>query len=103
MWGVTTKHFKTGILLLAGTIALSLVWSYLPHLVFIISAVTVGFVAVAYAVSHDAFRQASLLLNDAPPLPPPRPSTVKVANARRRHAADGPRPPGPERRSGARY
>jgi probable Rubsico expression protein CbbX len=82
MWGVTTKHFKTGILLLAATIALSLVWSYLPHLVFIISAITAGFVAVAYAVSHDAFRQASLLLNDAPPLPPPRPSAaVKVANA----------------------
>jgi probable Rubsico expression protein CbbX len=82
MWGVTTKHFKTGVLLLAGTIVLSLVWSYLPHLVFIISAITVGFVAVAYAVSHDAFRQASLLLNDAPPLPPPRPTvTVKAANA----------------------
>src|SRR5579872_601495 len=82
MWGVTTKHFKTGVLLLAGTIVLSLVWSYLPHLVFVISAITVGFVAVAYAVSHDAFRQASLLLNDAPPLPPPRPSvTVKAASA----------------------
>jgi hypothetical protein len=97
MWGVTTKHFKFGMLLLAATIALSLVWSYLPHLVFIISAITVGFVAVAYTVSHDAFRQASLLLNDAPPLPPPRPSaTVKVANAPasargRRSAAAGAR------------
>jgi probable Rubsico expression protein CbbX len=57
MWGITFKHFKTGVLLLVITIALSLSWYYLPHLAFLIGVACVGSIALMGLVTSDSWRQ----------------------------------------------
>jgi probable Rubsico expression protein CbbX len=82
MWGVTTKHFKTGILLLVATVALSLAWSYLPHLAFWACVAAVVLLGLTYGASHDAFRQARLTASPAPrpaPWPAPRPAKASTS------------------------
>jgi probable Rubsico expression protein CbbX len=66
------KHFKTGMLLVAVTIALSAIWSYLPHIFFIVIAawgVGLGLLAL---VTRDAWRQAGRA-DHAPPRAKARP------------------------------
>jgi hypothetical protein len=38
MWVYSLKHFKTGMLLFAATIALAAIWTYLPHVYFFVIA-----------------------------------------------------------------
>ena len=57
MWGITTKHFGKGILLLAGTVALALGWQYLPHVLFLIALPCIAFAVVLVWLSRDSFRQ----------------------------------------------
>jgi probable Rubsico expression protein CbbX len=57
MWGITTKHFKLGIGLLAGTIALAVGWQYLPHVLFLVALPCIAFVVVLVWLSRDSFRQ----------------------------------------------
>ncbi len=57
MWGITTKHFWKGILLLAGTVAIALGWQYLPHVLFLVALPGIAFVVVLVWLSRDSFRQ----------------------------------------------
>jgi len=58
MWGITTKHFKLGIGLLAGTVGLALAWQYLSHALFLVLLPCVAFVVVLVLLGRDSFRQA---------------------------------------------
>ena len=75
------RNFKYSMLLLAAMLALALVWSYLPHLVFFPFFIVVVFFGLLYAASHDAFRQARLTLTEPPSLPAPQEVTVVEAPA----------------------
>ena len=57
MWGITTKHFKLGIGLLAGTVALALGWQYLSHWLFLVALPCIAFVVGLVWLSRDSFRQ----------------------------------------------
>jgi probable Rubsico expression protein CbbX len=59
MWVYSLKHFKVGMLLVAATIALSFIWSYLPHLFFlVIIAWGIGMTLFVLA-TRDAWRQTA--------------------------------------------
>jgi probable Rubsico expression protein CbbX len=72
------RNFKISMLLLAAMLALTLVWSYLPHLVFFPFLIVVIFFGLLYAASHDAFRQARLTLTEPPSAPPVLPEVTVV-------------------------
>jgi probable Rubsico expression protein CbbX len=57
MWVFSLKHFKTGMLLVAVTIALSAIWYYLPHVYFIVIAACVCGLGLFALAARDAFRQ----------------------------------------------
>jgi probable Rubsico expression protein CbbX len=87
------RNFKISMLLLAAMLALALVWSYLPHLVFFPFLIVVIFFGLLYAASHDAFRQARLMLTDPPPpqIEPREVTVIKVPasdRTRRSRAAE---------------
>ena len=54
MWGVTTKHFKKGILMLAGTVAVALGWQYLPHLWFLVGLPLIALMVALAWLSRDS-------------------------------------------------
>jgi len=98
MWGVTTKHFKTGILLFIPTVGLALAWQYAPHLWFLVGVPVVALLVALAWLSRDSWRQAAK--NDpilerrtvqrskpARPAPSPRPVPRPAAPARSRSAA----------------
>jgi probable Rubsico expression protein CbbX len=94
MWVYTLKHFKAGMLLLAATIALSLLWSYLPHLFFYVIVAWSGGIALFFLAVRDSWRQTSR----ADPAPPPsraappvrgrRPAAGQARRPRRGRAAE---------------
>jgi probable Rubsico expression protein CbbX len=101
MWGITTKHFKLGVVLLGGTVALALAWQYLSHVLFLVFIPCVAFIVILVVLGRDSFRQADK--ND--PLPkrmtvnrrqPARPAGVPRRPARpaARPAGVQPRTPG---------
>jgi len=57
MWVYSLKHFKTGVLLLAATIALTAIWAYLPHIFFFIIAGWGIFVGLILLATRDSWRQ----------------------------------------------
>ena len=59
MWGVTTKHFKTGILLFIPTVALALAWQYVPHLWFLTGVPLIALLVALAWLSRDSWRQAA--------------------------------------------
>ena len=69
MWGYAArhllKHFKTGMILLAVTVALSLGWSYLSHLWFAVIVSCAGCAAFLGVANRDAWRQTARA--DPPP------------------------------------
>ena len=69
MWGFAArhllKHFKTGMILLAVTVALSLGWSYLSHLWFAVIVSCAGGAAFLGVANRDAWRQTAR--SDPPP------------------------------------
>jgi probable Rubsico expression protein CbbX len=77
MWGIATKHVKTG-MLLAAAVALTLAWASLPHGFFGIVAGSAAVAALAVALGLNGLRQ----LNQADP-PPRRPKAVPQAHGRR--------------------
>ena len=93
MWGFALrhlfKHFKIGMLLLGITIALSLAWSYLPHLWFAVIVPCTGSAALLGLLTQDSWRQTA---GAGPPEPPtkaagparPRPFTAGPTRRRRR-------------------
>jgi probable Rubsico expression protein CbbX len=98
MWGVTTKHFKTGILLFIPTVGLALAWQYAPHLWFLVGVPVLALLVALAWLSRDSWRQAAK--NDpvlerrtvqrskpARPAPSPRPVPRPAAPARSRSAA----------------
>jgi probable Rubsico expression protein CbbX len=98
MWGVTTKHFKTGILLFIPTVGLALAWQYAPHLWFLVGVPVVALLVALAWLSRDSWRQAAK--NDpilerrtvqrskpARPAPSPRPVPRPAAPARSRSDA----------------
>jgi probable Rubsico expression protein CbbX len=68
MWVFSLKHFKTGMLLLAATVGLSLSWSYLPHLFFFVVLGWGAGLGLLALLTHDAWRQG----NRTDPVPPRR-------------------------------
>ena len=58
MWGITTKHFKLGVLLTAATVAVALGWEYLSHLSFVVALPCTAFLVVLVLLGRDSFRQA---------------------------------------------
>jgi probable Rubsico expression protein CbbX len=89
MWGVTTKHFKTGILLFVPTVALALAWQYLPHLWFLVGVPLIALLVALVWFSRDSWRQAAK--ND--PLPERR--TVQRSKPARPALSPRPVPPRP--------
>src|ERR1700689_213073 len=89
MWGVTTKHFKTGILLFVPTVALALAWQYLPHLWFLVGVPLIALLVALVWLSRDSWRQAAK--ND--PLPERR--TVQRSKPARPALSPRPVPPRP--------
>jgi probable Rubsico expression protein CbbX len=88
MWGVTTKHFKKGILMLAGTVAVALGWQYLPHLWFLAGLPLIALLVALAWLSRDSWRQAAK--ND------PLPERRTVQRSKPARPALSPRPvPGP--------
>jgi len=77
MWGITTKHVKTG-MLLAVAVALTLAWSSLPHAFFGIVAASAAIAALSVVLGINVLRQ----LNQADP-PPRQPKAVPQAHGRR--------------------
>ena len=83
MWVYSLKHFKTGMLLLLVTVAVSAAWSYLPHLFFFIIVTCVGGVALFGLATHDSWRQ-TLRADPGPPgypmtpTPPPVDSNIRT-------------------------
>jgi probable Rubsico expression protein CbbX len=72
------RNFKISMLLLVAMLALTLVWSYLPHLVFFPFLIVVIFFGLLYAASHDAFRQARRTLTEPASAPPVLPEVTVV-------------------------
>jgi probable Rubsico expression protein CbbX len=89
MWGVTTKHFKTGILLFVPTVALALGWQYAPRLWFLVGVPLIALMAALVWLSRDSWRQADK--ND--PLPERR--TVQRPKPARQAPSPRPVPPRP--------
>jgi probable Rubsico expression protein CbbX len=89
MWGVTTKHFKTGILLFVPTVALALGWQYAPRLWFLVGVPLIALMAALVWLSRDSWRQADK--ND--PLPERR--TVQRPKPARQALSPRPVPPRP--------
>src|ERR1700733_4607527 len=58
MWGITTKHFKLGIVLLGGTVALALAWQYLSPVLFLVFIPCIAFIVILVVLGRDSFRQA---------------------------------------------
>jgi probable Rubsico expression protein CbbX len=98
MWGVTTKHFKKGILMLAGTVAVALGWQYLPHLWFLVGLPLIALMVALAWLSRDSWRQAAktesilerrtvLRSKPARPAMSPRPVPGPAAPARSRSSA----------------
>jgi probable Rubsico expression protein CbbX len=73
MWGIAArsllKHFKTGMILIVITVALSLGWSYLSHVWFLIIVACTGSVALLGVANHHAWRQTGQAGQSAPPAP----------------------------------
>jgi probable Rubsico expression protein CbbX len=73
MWGIAArsllKHFKTGVILIVITVALSLGWSYLSHVWFLIIVACTGSVALLGVANHHAWRQTGQSGPSAPPGP----------------------------------
>jgi probable Rubsico expression protein CbbX len=84
MWGIAARsllrHFKTGMVLLAITIALSLAWSYLPHVWFAVIVGCCASAALLGLLTQDSWRQANLA-------DPPTPRARAAAPARTRPSA----------------
>jgi probable Rubsico expression protein CbbX len=91
MWVYSLRHFKTGLLLLAVTVGLSVIWSYLPHPIFWAIAASVGLVGLILLAAHDSWRQAVRADSPSPrPKEAPRGSTTpRVSGAPRGSAAPG--------------
>jgi len=101
MWGITTKHFKLGVVLLGGTVALALAWQYLSHVLFLVFIPCAAFIVILVVLGRDSFRQADK--NDPLPQrltanrrPPPR-AAVRPTGMPLRPAS----PAGPPRPAGA--
>jgi len=93
MWGIAVrhllKHFKTGMILIAVTVALSLAWSYVPHVWFAIIVALGGSAALMGVVNRDAWRQTAAA-------DPPPPKAVKATAPAR--GVRGAVPPAPAAR-----
>ena len=72
MSAFSLKNFKISMVLVAATIALSLAWSYLPHLWFLIVVLCVAGSALLGMVGRNTWRQTGLA-DPPPPRPAPRP------------------------------
>ena len=72
MSAFSLKNFKISMVLVAATIALSLAWSYLPHLWFLIIVLGVAGSALVGMVGRNTWRQTGLA-DPPPPRPAPRP------------------------------
>jgi len=72
MSAFSLKNFKISMVLLAATIALSLAWSYLPHVWFLILVPCAAGSALLGIVGRNTWRQTGLA-DPPPPRPAPRP------------------------------
>jgi probable Rubsico expression protein CbbX len=77
MWVYSLRYFKTGVLLVAVTVALSVTWSYLPHPIFWVITASVGLVGLTALATRDSWRQA--LRADSSPPPPTRAPRASAA------------------------
>jgi len=57
MWVYSLKHFKTGVLLVAATIGLAAIWTYVPHVYFFVIAGWGIFVGLILLATRDSWRQ----------------------------------------------
>jgi probable Rubsico expression protein CbbX len=57
MWVYSLKGFKTGLLLVAATIALAVIWTYLPHVYFFVVVGWGTFIGLMFLATHDSWRQ----------------------------------------------
>jgi AAA lid domain len=68
MWGIAArsllKHFKTGMILIVITVALSLGWSYLSHVWFLIIVACTGSVALTRRMGQPRFANARSVRNE---------------------------------------
>ena len=66
MWVYSLKHMKAGLLLVVATVALSLMWSYLPHVFFFIILASAVGLGLLFLATHDSWRQTRRADPDPP-------------------------------------
>jgi probable Rubsico expression protein CbbX len=86
MWGLGTKHFKTGVALIVVLAALVVGWLFLSHLWFVIIVACVGSTALLTLANQNAWRQTG----EADPPAPKASKPAKSAKLARPGAAAGP-------------